>query len=231
MIRLWCISDIHGFHDQLIIPDNIDGIIVAGDISNSRNRQQNHGQVIEFLDWFKHINLPIKYLVAGNHDTSIEAKFIIPNEYDKSISYLEHKSDVISYDGKVLNIFGSPYTPSFGIGWAFNIARSVSHEYWKDIPYGTDIVVTHGPPKGVLDLSYSIEDKLEFCGDKPLLNRIMEIKPKYHIFGHIHNMKGKGNLVLNQGTRTINGVTYVNASCVTDGNSQGPTSNGVIIEI
>jgi Icc-related predicted phosphoesterase len=51
----------------------------------------------------------------------------------------------------------------------------------------TDIVITHGPPKGILDITNSHGIYYERTGDKHLLNRILEVKPQLHIFGHLHD--------------------------------------------
>jgi Icc-related predicted phosphoesterase len=76
--------------------------------------------------------------------------------------------------------------------------------YWNQaMPAYVDILVTHGPPKGILDKSYSREDVLEMCGDKSLLNKVLEIQPAYHLFGHIHE---------GYGMREIDDVIFINAS-------------------
>lgn len=58
---------------------------------------------------------------------------------------------------------------------------------WDSIPADTDILVTHGPPFGVLDRT------IQNCnaGCHYLLQKVMEIKPKYHLFGHIHEAYGR----------------------------------------
>ncbi len=221
-MKILCISDTHGFHDQLEIPEGIDMIIHSGDCSNVKNPILNENEVSLFLEWFE--KLPIKYRVfaAGNHDTSIEAKLV--NPYNYNITYLEHES--VTIEG--IKIFGSPYTPEFG-NWAFNVRRDRLSKYWEAIPEDIDILVTHGPPKGVLDIAENLHG-MEYCGDNSLLKRIKQIQPKYHIFGHIHNNQDN----INAGTRTINGIstTFINASCVTDAQfSKGITNQGQIINL
>lgn len=227
-MRIWCISDTHGLHWNLIPPDNIDAIIVAGDYSNSRNRVKNYEETQDFLSWLASLPYRDKIVVAGNHDIYTEYdKRIITESGIEGIQYLEHSVGLINN----IKVFGSPYTPTFGEGWVFNKNRSKLDIYWQQIPENIDIVVTHGPPKGILDLSHSVDGKLEYCGDKALLNHVLRVRPQYHIFGHIHNTK-EGDM--NQGTRKWNNlpITFVNASCVTDGEfGKGPSSNGVIIEI
>ena len=92
-----------------------------------------------------------------------------------------------------------------------------------------DVIITHGPPKGILDLSEDRNGCLEYCGDKSLLNRVKEVKPKLVLFGHIHNARN----IVNTGIRKIYGLETIfsNATTVTDGKMGKLTSNGNVIEI
>lgn len=225
-MKILHIGDTHTFHKLLIIPKNIDLIIFSGDCSNPRNPYNNEPEVREFIDWFG--GLPIKYkiFVAGNHDTSIEKGLVTKEDFNQNnIHYLENSS--VEIEG--IKIFGSPYTPQFG-QWSFMKARHKLDRIWGiAIPPDSDIVVTHGPPKGVLDLSYDTEGKLEFCGDKSLMNRIKEINPILMLFGHIHNNKD----IVNTGTRVVYGLDTIfsNGSVLTDGKFGKLTSQGNIFEI
>jgi len=109
-------------------------------------------------------------------------------------------------------------------------ARHKLDRIWeKAIPNDSDIIIVHGPPKGVLDLSYNRRGNLEFCGDKSLMNKIKEVKPIYMMFGHIHNNED----IINAGTRVIYGLDTIfsNGSVVTDRKFGMLTSNGNIFEI
>lgn len=227
-MKILCISDTHGFHEQLVIPKDVEMIIHAGDISNVKNPGLNANECITFLEWYDKLSTDIcKILVAGNHDTSIEAKLVDPKTYS-GIIYLNHESILLTepYVSKSIKLFGSPYTPSF-CNWAFNVPRHRLAPYWEDISIDTDIVITHGPPKGILDLSANRDGVLEQCGDKSLFNKVEEIKPKFHIFGHIHNMSG----ITNFGTRKIKDTVFINASGVKDGDFEsGLINQGVVIE-
>lgn len=221
MIKIWHISDTHNKHSELKIPENnIDLVIHSGDCSNKREPILNEIEVRNFLTWFHRLTIKHKILVAGNHDTSIENGLVSKEEIQQhGVIYLEHNS--IELLG--LKIFGSPYTPSFGNGWAYNVRRDRLHEYWKDIPDNTDIIVTHGPPKGILDLAYhTVNEKevLEYCGDLALLKRIKDINPKLHCFGHIHDNEDN----FNSGTKTIPLINTIfsNGSIVKDGQFDKP---------
>ena len=87
-----------------------------------------------------------------------------------------------------------------------------SLEYkWNLIPDDIDILVTHSPPYGILDETYDPVARLfKQCGSKSLLKRVCEIKPKLHVFGHIH--EGYGEVLAewqHPNTKFIN-ASYVN---------------------
>ena len=227
MMKIWHISDTHTYHDLLVVPKDIAIVIFSGDCSNPRDPYHNEPEVRGFIDWFGALPIPHKVFVAGNHDTSIEIGFVTKADFDVAgIHYLENTH--ITIDG--IKIFGSPLTPSFGQGWAFNKERHKLDRIWrKAIDTDTDIIVTHGPPKGMLDLSYDRNNKLELCGDKSLMSVVMTVKPKLVLFGHIHDNKD----IVNSGTRTTYGLhtVFSNGSVVTDGKFGVLSSNGNILEL
>lgn len=225
MKRIWNLSDTHSLHNSIRIPENIDIVIHAGDCSNYKDPYRNEGEVRDFISWYSKLDIKYKIYVAGNHDTSIERKLITKDNFDQAgIIYLEH--EIVNIEG--INIFGSPYTPSFN-DWSFNVARHKLEPYWDEMPEYTDILVTHGPPKGILDCA-NHEKGMEYCGDKSLLNKVIDLQSiKYHIFGHIHN----NDEHMNQGMRTIQwcNTKFMNVSCVTDAKFKyGCTSHGIIID-
>lgn len=186
-MRIWLISDTHNRHGLLEIPE-VDMVVHGGDMSNNKEPAVNNNEVRDFLDWYKSLHIKYKVLIAGNHDTSIEKGLVTRGDIHESITYLEHEYAEVGG----IKIFGSPYTPNFGHNWAFNVPRGKLSPYWDDIPQNLDILVTHGPPKGVLDLTqYDTRvgaDGQSFfqCGCKELLDAVIAKKPKYHVFGHIH---------------------------------------------
>ena len=222
------ISDTHTFHGTF--PDDrfdgIDVVIHSGDCSNVRNPYINANEVLNFLEWYKSVPVKHKIYVAGNHDSSIEKRLIDKSAFG-DIIYLENNG--VRLDG--INFWGSPFTPTYG-DWAFMKSRQKLHQHWQNIPDDTDVLITHGPPKGVRDLTYDSAGNLEQCGDTALMKRCFALKNtlKLVCFGHIHNMKG---IDTNQGishfslTKTI----FSNAACVYDGRFDlGLTSLGNVIK-
>lgn len=228
-MRIWTISDTHCKHGFLEIPKNIDLVIHAGDESNYRDPYMNNNECLNFLEWYKNLNIQYKVFVPGNHSTAIGRGLIKKADIPKEIIFLLHES--VEIDG--IKIFGSPYTPSFGTGWAFNVHRNTIGSYWEEIPANTDILVTHGPPRGILDLTlYDSRDGADGksffqCGCDSLLEKIKEIKPKFNIFGHIHNEPRCYNsgMLKPQNLET----TFINASVVDL--SHNINNNGQVFEI
>jgi Icc-related predicted phosphoesterase len=103
-----------------------------------------------------------------------------------------------------LKIWGSPVQPEFN-NWAFNVARGAAiRRYWQMIPASTDVLITHGPPHGVLDTAHPTTAHL---GCEELAEAVQQIRPMLHVFGHIHGGQGQLN---------SDGTLYVNASVVNE---------------
>jgi Icc-related predicted phosphoesterase len=225
-INIWHISDTHSYHGLLSVPDNINIVIHSGDFSNYFDVYKNEPETKDFLHWYGSLKIPYKVLIAGNHD-AVAAKWT--KEFKKlckdyNIIYLENES--IEIEG--IKIYGTPIQPSFG-NWYFQKSRDKLDKFWHNIPEDTDILVIHGPPKGVLDLSYSPVGTLEFCGCKALKRHIMtRLNLKMCLFGHIHNTKD----IINQGTLQLTGkdTIFSNGSVLCDGKFGILTSNGNILE-
>ena len=189
-LRFVAISDTHCRHRNLKLPKG-DVLLHAGDISYRGERRE----IEDFLDWFGKLPYAHKIFIAGNHDFFFERekaatiKKMIPD----SVNYL--KDEEIIIDG--VKIWGSPYTPWF-FKWAFNKRRGEPlATHWKNIPADADIILTHGPVHGILDMVINEQH----AGDKDLLKVLLEIKPKVHVCGHIHESYG---IVKRHGIKFIN---------------------------
>jgi Icc-related predicted phosphoesterase len=224
-MKIFAISDTHGKHEQVVIPQGTDMLIHAGDFSNTKLPVMNSNEVNLFLIWLEQQPVKYKVIIAGNHDTSIESRLFTKKDFkDRGIIYLEHES--IEIEG--IKIFGSPYTPEYN-NWAFNRSRNKLGRIWDSIPDDTDILITHGPPKGILDSASRDKNNHEHAGCSALLKRALKIQPKLHIFGHLHDNEDN----LNNGTfKLLNYRTiFANVSCVKDGDKLPFTYNGFSFEM
>lgn len=230
-MKILHISDTHGFHE--IFPNerfnDIDVVIHSGDCSNYRDPYRNEPEVRKFIAWYSSIPVKHKIYVAGNHDTSIERRMVTPADFAQAgIIYLENASTTI--DG--IKFWGSPHTPTFG-NWAFMKKREKINIVWQNIPDDTDVLIVHGPPKGVRDLSFDKDGNLEMCGCSALMKRCYTLRNSLKLvaFGHIHNMDGVDT---NQGVSNYDRTPTIfsNAACVYDGRFDlGLTSFGNIINL
>jgi predicted phosphodiesterase len=192
-MRLVLASDTHERHAQLVVPDG-DVFIHAGDFTMNGE----FGAVRSFGAWIRGLPHRRKLVIAGNHELTFErvltgALRALGDGRD-GVTYLQDRGETI--DG--ISFWGSPWQPWF-CDWAFNVRRGPTiAAKWDLIPARTDVLITHGPPMGVLDYVHA-----EHVGCADLRDRIAVIRPKVHIFGHIH---------AGSGMQTIDDVTYVNAS-------------------
>lgn len=185
------ISDTHGLHQELKIESGT-LLIHAGDITEYGTEEE----VMDFLLWFSRQRYTYKIFIAGNHDLFLEECSVAKRKkiMTPDIIYLQNSG--VKIEG--VKIWGSPVTPYF-LGMAFNArAGKEIKKVWNKIPDETDILVTHGPPKGILDNGFGCE---------ALLQRVNEIKPACHCFGHIH---GWNNI------EKYGQVTFINAAMVNE---------------
>lgn len=204
-------SDTHRAHRALTLP-KADFHIFTGDCTGRGSKSD----VLDFLAWFSKQDSTYKIMIAGNHDFFFETH---PNEVKEmmpdNIIYLNDSG--VEIEG--IKFWGSPISPFF-YNWAFNRFRCtdedwITHEdiangikkHWDLIPNDTDILLTHGPSYGVLDL---LDPKFRRRGEDPhvgcrdLKIALDRVKPKILAFGHIHETYG---------TETdSNGVYHINSS-------------------
>ena len=206
-MKITFISDTHTKHNQVTssLPGG-DLLIHAGDFTS---RGYKH-EIQQFFKWFSGLNnYTHKIVVAGNHDLMFEddpkqAKEII-SEYPNA-TYLQDDLELIGDDySTAVKVYGSPWQPEF-YNWAFNLPRMgwELQQKWDDIPVGVDILVTHGPAWGHLD---TVVGQNMHLGCELLANRINIVKPKIHVFGHIHT---------GYGYKFDNGTHYFNAAVLNE---------------
>ena len=214
-MRITHISDTHNKHNQLNgkLPGG-DILIHSGDITSIGRKDE----VERFIKWFNGIdNYTHKIFIAGNHDLVFDREELFRDKaayfdvhanwtdevaknkpewlerlldtgLNPNVFYLEN--NFVMLDD--LKIWGSPISPSFGMGWAFNKDRGHDiNEVWNTIPTDSDIVITHSPIYGYCDRASNTNQNVG-CAD--LYHRLQEVKPHLHFAGHIHEAYGYGTI-------------------------------------
>lgn len=180
-IRIICISDTHT-HEPKSIPDG-DVLIHAGDLTNTGTALEIQRQV----DWLSSLPHPYKIAIAGNHDGYLDPRSRRASDQYQvirwgDIQYLQHSSTKIVFPTKGyrrLSFYGAPQIPRCG-GEEFAFQYRQHEDAWSGtIPAETDVLITHTPPRFHLDLPAGLG-----CGH--LLKEVWRIRPKVHVFGHVH---------------------------------------------
>jgi Icc-related predicted phosphoesterase len=218
-MKILLLSDTHTKHRSVTLPEEkIDLVIHCGDAADSFDIEKNTDEMLDFLQWYDSLPIKTKIFVPGNHDLSVYRNKIKPDNW-KGINFLIDSYIDVTYDvGGVatdtLRIFGSPWTPIFSKReWGYTMSHEKLSNFWNKTYVDCDILVTHGPPKGILDGVKVNPHVIELTGDKALFNKVTEAKPKLHIFGHIHD---QGNIFKNFGVRKIENTKFINCSLKID---------------
>ena len=205
--RLFIISDTHGM--DLTPSDKpfhrADVAIHCGDLTDGSKLEEFRSAIQLLQD----INAPLKLAIAGNHDFTMDIPAfekkvaeatpsldpeLVVNEYgalgdarqlfeeaeDAGIMFLDEGTHHLTLEnGALLTVYASPYTPALG-AWGFQYRPEQGHNF--SIEEGVDVVITHGPPKGIMDYTYGRER----AGCPKLFAAIARARPRMHCFGHIH---------------------------------------------
>eukprot|EP00808_Paulinella_micropora_P010535 g73918.t1 len=212
-VRCVVLSDTHNEHTALHVPPG-DILIHCGDFSY----RGTANELREFNKWLGTLPHKHKIIIAGNHELTLDGDFYKKQKHTRPqpfglaakallthATYLEHEAlEVMS-----LRIFGSPFTPPIpGQRMAFNRERGSEMKHtWAEIPMGLDLLVTHGPPKGVLDMTFFGQH----VGCEELRQRLAAMgsgAPSWHLFGHIHEARGV------RLANSHNPTSFLNAACV-----------------
>jgi predicted phosphohydrolase len=166
------LSDTHKLHREIDVPDG-DLLIHPGDFTMmSRSAKA----LLDFNDWLHDLPHRFKLICPGNHEFVLE---------DPSRRSLISNATLLINEGTVvlgLKIWGSPTTPLHG--GAFGLCSQADRvKLYSEIPADTDILITHGPPFGILDQAPGSEDH---AGCRQLLEAVLRLKPRLHVFGHVH---------------------------------------------
>jgi Icc-related predicted phosphoesterase len=194
MTKIVSLSDLHGHLPE--IPE-CDLVLISGDLWHGQPMDY-FGQMKwlngEFRDWANNLNCKKIVFCAGNHDFLFQDHKEFCPKFDKKdkVSYLE--DDFLIWNN--IKIYGVPWQLYF-FEWAFNAPQENGEEFlthkFNVIPDDCDILITHGPPKGILDIA----QKDTRAGSDALLNYIKQKQPKLVVFGHLHYCGGMKEMVDN----------------------------------
>jgi len=176
-VLLVCLSDTHGRHpDPAGVPAG-DVLIHAGDLTSAGGAAE-----LEAADrWFAALPHAHKLYVPGNMDLGVARDPAAAAELLAHARIVVDREVELEVGGRVLRLWGSPYTPAF-VG-AFQLAgRAAARAKWRSIPAGLDVLVTHGPPRGVLDRT----SRGARVGCPELARAVARARPTLMVFGHVH---------------------------------------------
>ena len=181
-MKILHISDTHGCHRRLHdLPQQADIIVHSGDFTMNGSEQE----ALDFMNWFCDLPYSKKIFICGNHDGCLYGATI--DGLDGNVHYLCNSG--VEIEG--LRFYGVPM-------FMEDCITDCQTRHYANIPENTDVLITHTPPLGILDLDDSIN-----YGSEELLSRITTVQPRLHLFGHIH---------ARHGIKILNGITYSNGA-------------------
>jgi predicted phosphodiesterase len=203
--RFLVISDTHGHPLPSDYAPKADVAIHCGDLTTESKLHE----FTSAIDLMKSVDAPLKLVIAGNHDFTLdipmfrrkveevnppldpnlvrkeygdygEARSLFNEAKESGITFLEEGTYTFTLvNGASLKVYASPYTPSLG-DWGFQYHPQAGHDF--DIGNDADVVITHGPPRGIMDMTYSGTR----AGCPALFKAVARSRPRMHCFGHIH---------------------------------------------
>ena len=197
-LRLVCIGDTHGFHRRLTLPPGAI-LIHSGDFEGGSVEE-----IDDFNAWLGTLPFRHKIVIAGNHDLLFDRDPKLARKHLTNAIYLQDSG--ITLEG--IKFWGS-LVNSVGGDWAFARERLVKiRKHWDLIPDDTDVLITHEPPYGTLDKPHILA---KHAGCQYLLGAVLRIKPRLHVFGHVHGGYGRES--------AWSGMTLVNCAVVDNARS------------
>ena len=187
-MKIVIISDTHGLQDDLP-PIEGDLLIHCGDFE----------QTSALDTWFFNLEFENKIVIPGNHDHDAAEKHAEELPVFFNAQFLVDQT--VEIGG--LKIYGAPWVNELE-GAAFSLDHDEIESKWESIPNDTDILITHVPPFGILDLARNGEN----WGCSLLADRVVEMNLRFHCFGHVH---------YSYGIADQNGITFINAASIGGG--------------
>ena len=180
-MKILHLSDTHGYHRRLQDLPEADIVIHSGDFCMAGTEEE----AFDFINWFCDLPYRHKIFIAGNHDACL---------YGAIIEGLDNNTHYLCNSGIEIEGFKFYGVPMF-MEDCINGHKPLNY---SKIPIDTDILITHAPPYGILDLDEGIN-----YGSEKLIEKLTTLNLKAHLFGHIHS---------NHGLEIINGITFSNGT-------------------
>lgn len=222
-MKIFHISDTHGINVEDLLPSTPQPgsiLVHSGDFSTNGDFLSNgipfFTQISNVKSLFDHI-----IIVPGNHDMFMEED-LYTEEFLRLQFRLGNNVHILKYDTcriNGINFFGMPYVPRIG-HWAFMEDRNSDsmRRRWELIPDDTQVLISHGPPLGILDYVHG-----ERVGCELHLERLDTLPNlKANLFGHIHE---------DRGVALRRGVLFSNSSCMDECYDYGSPRPAQVIHI
>jgi len=203
-LKIVIISDTHGRHQELGTLEG-DILIHCGDVCFGYAAPEHELDAID--QWFAQQRFSQILCIGGNHDRPLQKRANSGQTVFQNAIYLE--DNTFEYSG--VKFYASPWVPDLH-GWAFYQDDEILKKKWEQIPLVTDVLITHTPPKYILD---SPRNEQLHLGCLHLRKRVKIVQPKIHCFGHNHASYGQ---------KELNGTLFINASIVSRGNINQPVT-------
>jgi Icc-related predicted phosphoesterase len=189
-LRIVLLSDMHELHREVDVPEG-DILLCAGDWTMQSRSLRS---IADFNQWLGELPHQHKICVPGNHETYLQTT---PTNRSLLTNAILLINEGVEIEG--LRIWGSPVTP---VGPAFGvISAEERRRLYGTIPEDTDILITHGPPRGILDHAPGSHF---LSGDQELLDAVTRLKPRCHTFGHVHLPQNSPRIFETEHTTFIN---------------------------
>jgi Icc-related predicted phosphoesterase len=202
-IKIAAVSDLHGSLDFGVPQCGI--LAIAGDVcpvkESHHPAHQRHWLDRKFLPWCAGLisggTVKAVVMTPGNHD------FVF--QLDKTVVYPEGVTCLIDAEADVcgVRVYGTPWTPTFG-RWAFMDGEDMLRRRFAAVPEGLDILLSHGPARGVCDRILSPGRTEEPLGSRSLLGAVERAKPAWLLCGHIHTGSHDAARICDGATTAVN---------------------------
>jgi Icc-related predicted phosphoesterase len=231
-MKVIALSDIHGFLPQL---QPCDVVVICGDILPLKIQRNYEASLAwlagPFQSWALNLDCKKVIFIAGNHDFVFETmanshvhmmgdaltpravrnfdtdkicETIFQMDLNFKLVYLCDES--CEFEG--VKFYGTPWCPSLS-NWAFYKDSKGLSEAFNKIPFDTDVLITHCPPKyglqgTVLERNWNYMSDFGCVELQQVLDELFADRDMWVLSGHIHS--GKHDI------EKFNNIKYRNCS-------------------